>query len=243
MERGASAPLFICIRLGRMRILVAEDDAILADGVTRTLRQSGYAVDWVNNGAEADSALDTDNFDLLILDIGLPKVSGLDVLKRLRARDSRLPVLILTALDGVHDRVRGLDAGADDYLAKPFDLSELEARVRALVRRGMAGGPTLLRHGPLTYDQVGRVARLGGEALDLSAREISLLEIFLQRAGRLVSKDQLVSHLCEWGEEVSANAIEVYVHRLRKKLEPGGVRIVTVRGLGYSLEKPDPRQN
>ncbi len=243
MERGASAPLFICIRLSRMRILVAEDDAILADGVTRTLRQSGYAVDWVNNGAEADSALDTDNFDLLILDIGLPKVSGLDVLKRLRARDSRLPVLILTALDGVHDRVRGLDAGADDYLAKPFDLSELEARVRALVRRGMAGGPTLLRHGPLTYDQVGRVARLGGEALDLSAREISLLEIFLQRAGRLVSKDQLVSHLCEWGEEVSANAIEVYVHRLRKKLEPGGVRIVTVRGLGYSLEKPDPRQN
>ena len=226
-----------------MRVLVAEDDAILADGVTRTLRQSGYAVDWVNNGAEADSALDTDNFDLLILDIGLPKVSGLDVLKRLRARDSRLPVLILTALDGVHDRVRGLDAGADDYLAKPFDLSELEARVRALVRRGMAGGPTLLRHGPLTYDQVGRVARLGGEALDLSAREISLLEIFLQRAGRLVSKDQLVSHLCEWGEEVSANAIEVYVHRLRKKLEPGGVRIVTVRGLGYSLEKPDPRHN
>jgi two-component system OmpR family response regulator len=222
-----------------MRILVAEDDAILADGVTRTLRQSGYAVDWVKNGTEADSALDTDDFDLLILDIGLPKKSGLDVLKRLRARDSRLPVLILTALDGVNDRVRGLDAGADDYLAKPFELAELEARVRALTRRGMAGSPTLLRHGPLTYDQVGRVARLNGEALELSAREISLLEIFLQRAGRLVSKDQLVSHLCEWGEEVSPNAIEVYVHRLRKKLEPGGVRIVTVRGLGYSLEKPD----
>jgi two-component system OmpR family response regulator len=220
-----------------MRILVAEDDAILADGVTRTLRQSGYAVDWVQNGVEADSALDTDDFDLLILDIGLPKKSGLDVLKRLRGRDSRLPVLILTALDGVNDRVRGLDAGADDYLAKPFDLSELEARVRALVRRGMAGSPTLLRHGALTYDQVGRVARLSGEALELSAREVSLLEIFLQRAGRLVSKDQLVSHLCEWGEEVSPNAIEVYVHRLRKKLEPGGVRIVTVRGLGYSLEK------
>jgi two-component system OmpR family response regulator len=221
-----------------MRILVAEDDAILADGVTRTLRQSGYAVDWVKNGLEADSALDTDDFDLLILDIGLPKKSGLEVLKRLRLRDSRLPVLILTALDGVNDRVRGLDAGADDYLAKPFDLSELEARVRALVRRGMAGSPTLLRHGALTYDQVGRVARLNGEALELSAREVSLLEIFLQRAGRLVSKDQLVSHLCEWGEEVSPNAIEVYVHRLRKKLEPGGVRVVTVRGLGYSLEKP-----
>jgi two-component system OmpR family response regulator len=224
-----------------MRILVAEDDAILADGVTRTLRQSGYAVDWVQNGAEADSALDTDDFDLLILDIGLPKKSGLDVLKRLRQRDSRLPVLILTALDGVNDRVRGLDAGADDYLAKPFELAELEARVRALTRRGMAGSPTLLRHGPLSYDQVGRTARVHGEQIELSAREVSLLEIFLQRAGRLVSKDQLVSHLCEWGEEVSPNAIEVYVHRLRKKLEPGGVRIVTVRGLGYSLEKPEPR--
>jgi two-component system, OmpR family, response regulator len=220
-----------------MRVLVAEDDAILADGVTRALRQSGYAVDWVKNGAEADSALETDDFDLLILDIGLPKKSGLEVLRRLRLRDSRLPVLILTALDGVNDRVRGLDAGADDYLAKPFDLSELEARVRALVRRGIGGGPTLLRHGALTYDQVGRIAHVNGDVLELSAREVSLLEIFLQRAGRMVSKDQLVSHLCEWGEEVSANAIEVYVHRLRKKLEPGGVRIVTVRGLGYSLEK------
>jgi two-component system OmpR family response regulator len=223
-----------------MRILVAEDDAILADGVLRSLRQAGYAVDWVKNGLEADAALDADEFDLLIVDIGLPKKSGLEVLKRLRARDSRLPVLILTALDGVNDRVRGLDAGADDYLAKPFELAELEARVRALTRRGMAGGPTLLRHGALSYDQVGRTARVHGEALELSAREVSLLEIFLQRAGRLVSKDQLVSHLCEWGEEVSANAIEVYVHRLRKKLEAGGVRIVTVRGLGYSLEKPAP---
>ena len=223
-----------------MRILVAEDDAILADGVTHTLRQSGYAVDWVKNGLEADSALEGDEFDLLILDIGLPRKSGLEVLKRLRGRDSRLPVLILTALDGVSDRVRGLDAGADDYLAKPFDLAELEARVRALTRRGMAGGPTLLRHGALSYDQVGRMARINGEALELSAREVSLLEIFLQRAGRLVSKDQLVSHMCEWGEEVSPNAIEVYVHRLRRKLEPGGVRIVTVRGLGYSLEKPAP---
>ena len=223
-----------------MRILVAEDDAILADGVARSLRQAGYAVDWVKNGVEADSALDADEHDLLILDIGLPRKSGLDVLKRLRGRNSHLPVLILTALDGVNDRVRGLDAGADDYLAKPFELAELEARVRALTRRGMAGAPTLLRHGALSYDQVGRVARVNGEALELSAREVSLLEVFLQRAGRLVSKDQLVSHLCEWGEEVSANAIEVYVHRLRKKLEAGGVRIVTVRGLGYSLEKPAP---
>jgi two-component system OmpR family response regulator len=224
-----------------MRILVAEDDALLADGLLRSLRQSGYAVDWVKSGTEADSALDANEFDLLILDIGLPKKSGLEVLKRLRARDSHTPVLILTALDGVNDRVRGLDAGADDYLAKPFELAELEARVRALTRRGMAGSPTLIKHGALSYDQVGRTARLNGDAIELSAREVSLLEIFLQRAGRLVSKDQLVSHLCEWGDEVSANAIEVYVHRLRRKLEPGGVRIVTVRGLGYSLEKPDAR--
>ena len=225
-----------------MRILVAEDDAVLAEGVMQTLRQSGYAVDRVQNGAEAESALAANQFDLLILDLGLPKRSGLEVLKRLRAGDSRLPVLILTALDGVSDRVRGLDAGADDYLAKPFDLAELEARVRALTRRGMAGCPTLLHHGALVYDQIGRSACLNGRALELSARELSLLEVFLQRAGRLVSKHQLVSHLCEWGEEVSPNAIEVYVHRLRKKLEPGGVRIATVRGLGYSLEKPAGRE-
>ena len=222
-----------------MRILVAEDDAVLAEGVMQSLRQSGYAVDWVKTGVEAEAALAaSDEFDLLILDLNLPRKSGLEVLKRLRASDSRLPVLILTALDGVGDRVRGLDAGADDYLAKPFDLAELEARVRALTRRGMAGSPTLVQHGALRYDQIGRTAILNGAPLDLSARELSLLEVFLQRAGRLVSKDQLVSHLCEWGEEVSPNAIEVYVHRLRKKLEPGGVRIVTVRGIGYSLEKP-----
>ena len=222
-----------------MRILVAEDDAILADGVAISLRQSGYAVDWVKNGLEADSALEADSFDLLILDLGLPRKSGLDVLKSLRQRDSRVPVLILTARDGVEDRVRGLDAGADDYLAKPFDLAELEARVRALMRRGLAGSSTVMRHGSLSYDQVGRVAQLNGQPLELSAREVGLLEIFLQRAGRMVSKEQLVSHLCEWGDEVSPNAIEVYIHRLRKKLEPGAIRIVTVRGLGYSLEKPE----
>ena len=153
-----------------MRILVAEDDATLAEGVMRSLRQSGFAVDWVKNGTEAESALETEQFDLLILDLGLPKKSGLEVLKHLRARDSRVPVLILTGLDAVADRVRGLDAGADDYLAKPFDLAELEARVRALTRRGMAGAPTLLRHWPLSYDQVGRVARLNGEPLKFSAR-------------------------------------------------------------------------
>ena len=222
-----------------MRVLLAEDDPNLAEGLLRSLRQSGYAVDCATNGDEADAALEANEFDLLILDIGLPKKSGLEVLKRLRSRGSKVPVLILTARDSLNDRVTGLDVGADDYLAKPFELAELAARVRALARRGMAGGLALISHGALTYDQIGHVARLNDKPLDLSAREAGLLEIFLQRAGRLVSKDQLVNHLCEWGEEVSGNAIEVYVHRLRKKLEPGGVRIVTVRGLGYSLEKTE----
>ncbi len=221
-----------------MRILIAEDDAILADGLRHTLRQSGHAVDWVKNGGEADAALGTQEFDLLILDISLPKLSGFEVLKRLRARNSRLPVLLLTALGSVNDRVRGLDAGADDYLAKPFQLAELEARARALTRRGMSGVPTLIKHGRLSFDQVGRVAELDGERLELSARELGLLELLLQRPGQLVHKNQLVDHLCEWGEEVSTNAIEVYVHRLRKKLMPGGVKISTVRGVGYCLETP-----
>lgn len=220
-----------------MHILLAEDDPSVAEAVVRALRKSGYAVDQVRDGLAADAALEANEFDLLILDIGLPKKSGLDVLKRLRSRKSAIPVLILTALDSAADLVAGLDAGADDYLAKPFELAVLEARVRALMRRGMAGGPPVISHGPLTYDQTGHVARLNGEPIELSARELGLLEILLSRAGRLVSKDQLVNHLCEWGEEVSGNAIEVYVHRLRRKLEPDGVRIATVRGLGYRLEK------
>ena len=220
-----------------MRILIAEDDAIIADGLSRSLRQAGYAVDWARDGVDAESALLTTTYDLLILDLGLPRLSGLEVLKRLRSRDNRLPVLILTALDGTGDRVRGLDLGADDYMAKPFELAELEARVRALTRRSAGTAPTI-QCGPLSYDQVGRVATLSGQSLDLSAREVGLLEILLTRMGRLVSKDQLVDQLCGWGEEVSHNAIEVYVHRLRKKLEAGGVRITTVRGLGYCLERP-----
>jgi two-component system OmpR family response regulator len=220
-----------------VRILIAEDDAVLADGLTRSLRQSGYSVDCVKDGAAADAALATAQFDLLILDIGLPRVSGFELLRRLRGRGATLPVLILTALDGVDDRVRGLDLGADDYLAKPFALQELEARVRALTRRGQAANARLLRHGDLAYDQVGKTAEVAGRTLDLSARELALLEIFMQRPGRMVNKEQIVDLLCQWGEEVSTNAVEVYIHRLRKKLEPGGVKIATVRGLGYCLEK------
>jgi two-component system OmpR family response regulator len=220
-----------------MRILVAEDDQVLTDGLLRSLRAAGYAVDSVASGSEADAALAAHTFDLIILDLGLPKLHGFEVLKRLRSRGSSVPVLILTAADAVEQRVKGLDLGADDYMAKPFALQELEARVRALTRRGLGTASNLLKHGPLTYDATGRVAYFNDQLLDLSARELGLLEVLLQRAGRLVSKDQLVERLCEWGEEVSNNAIEVYIHRLRKKIEQGPVRIATVRGLGYCLEK------
>ncbi len=221
-----------------MRILIAEDDQVLADAILRSLRGSGAVADHVDNGSEADAALLTNHeFDLLILDLGLPRMHGLEVLKRLRARGSALPVLVLTAADSVEERVRGLDLGADDYMAKPFSLQELEARVRALTRRGLGTTTNLLRHGPLTYDPVGRTASIDGTAIELSGRELGLLEVLLQRVGRMVSKDQLVEHLCEWGEEVSNNAIEVYVHRLRKKIEQGPIRIATVRGLGYCLQK------
>jgi len=202
-----------------MKILLAEDDSLLSEGLSQSLRQAGYAVDCMFKGSDADTALTTMNYDILILDLGLPKMSGLEVLRRLRARGNNMPVLILTAADSVEQRVQGLDAGADDYMAKPFDLKELEARVRALARRGTGGGASIWKHGPLTFDQVGRIAYINDDMLDLSAREVGLLEVLLQRVGRLVSKEQFVDHLCEWGEEVSNNAIEVYIHRLRKKLK------------------------
>jgi len=218
-----------------MRILIAEDDQVLADGLLRSLRASGAAVDHVASGTEADAALMTNNeFDLLILDLGLPKMHGLEVLRKLRARGSSMPVLILTAADAIEERVKGLDLGADDYMAKPFALSELEARVRALTRRGMGATSSTIKHGPLVYDQAGRVATIDGKMVELSARELGLLEVLLQRAGRLVSKDQLVERLCEWGEEVSNNAIEVYIHRLRKKIEKGPIRMPRC-GAGISV--------
>jgi two-component system OmpR family response regulator len=221
----------------RMRLLIAEDDQVLADGLLRSLRSAGYAVDQVGDGEAADAALQAHEFDLLILDLGLPRLHGHEVLRRLRERGSTAPVLILTAADSVEQRVRGLDLGADDYMAKPFALQELEARVRALTRRGLGVASNLIRHGALSFDTTGRVAYLNEQMVDLSAREVGLLEVLLQRAGRLVSKEQLVERLCEWGDEVSNNAIEVYVHRLRKKIEQDGIRIATVRGLGYCLER------
>ncbi|HSB48749.1 MAG TPA: response regulator [Burkholderiales bacterium] len=221
-----------------MRILIVEDDPVLSDGLIRSLRSSDYAVDFATDGAAADHILSAGSFDLVILDLGLPRLEGYEVLRRLRRRGSKTPVLILTALDSLEDRVKGLDQGADDYLTKPFDLPELEARVRALIRRGQSGGGSLLSHGALTLDTAGRRASLAGEPLELSAREIGVLEVLMLRSGRVVNKDQLAEELYGWDEEVSANAIEVYVHRLRRKLESAGVTIRTIRGLGYLLEKP-----
>ncbi len=220
-----------------MRLLLAEDDMVLRDGLTRTLQQAGYAVDSAKNGIDADHALAFQNYDLLILDLGLPKMDGLEVLRRLRSHNQTLPVLILTARDAVDDRVAGLDLGADDYLTKPFDLAELEARVRALVRRGQGAHSNLLNHGRILINIAGRRVYLDDIPLDLSARELGVLEILMLKAGQVVGKEQLAEKLCSWDEEIGPNAIEVYVHRLRKKLEPAGIQIRTIRGLGYLLEK------
>ena len=220
-----------------MRILIAEDDPVLADGLTRALRQSDFAVDCASDGAQADHMLASQHYDLLILDLGLPKLNGFEVLQRLRRRGATVPALVLTARDAVADRVKGLDLGADDYLTKPFELPELEARVRALIRRGQSGGSSLLTHGQLTLDTSGRRAMLAGTPLELSARELGVLEILMLRSGRVVNKDQLADQIYGWNEEVGGNAIEVVVHRLRKKLESSGVTIRTIRGLGYLLEK------
>lgn len=223
-----------------VRILLAEDDKLLADALGRALVQSAYAVDTVGSGDEADNALAHQVYDLVILDIGLPGLSGLEVLMRLRGRRSRVPVLLLTAMDTLADRVRGLDAGADDYLTKPFDLPELEARVRALLRRG-ADADSALTHGRLRLDTAARRVYHDGQPVEFSAREFAVLELLLMREGRVVSKEHMVNHLYGWGDEVGANAIEVYVHRIRKKLEPLGCEIRTVRGMGYLMEAANDR--
>ena len=220
-----------------MRIFVAEDDPVLADGLQQSLRLAGYAVDLVRTGSEADTALLHSVYDLAILDIGLPRLDGFEVLRRLRGRGSAVPVLILTARDSVHDRVKGLDLGADDYLTKPFALQELEARVRALLRRGSGSPTSSITYGQLSYDLTTRRITANSDPIDLSARELAVMESLLLSLGKVVSKEQLVEKLCDWGEQVGFNAIEVYVHRLRKKLEPLNVEIKTIRGLGYLLER------
>lgn len=220
-----------------MRILLVEDHPPLAESVAQALKNAGLNVDLLNDGVAADLALQSESYALTILDVGLPRMDGFEVLARLRERGDRLPVLMLTARGEVKDRVQGLNLGADDYLAKPFELTELEARVKALLRRSVLGGDRQQRCGPLIYDLNTSRFTLAEEALSLTSREHAVLAALIARPGRVMSKEQLASQVFGLDEEASPEAIEIYVHRLRKKLEAGAVRIVTFRGLGYLLEE------
>lgn len=216
-----------------MRILLVEDDTLLGDALQAGLRQAGFAVDWMRDGAAADAALRVESFTAVVLDLGLPKLAGFAVLRELRAREDRTPVLILTARDAVDDRVRGLDAGADDYVVKPVAIAELAARLRALVRRsqGAAGGVLRLRE--LEIDPAARTVRYAGRPVELQPREFAVLLELVLNAGRVLTRAQLESRLYEWGEALESNAIEVHVHHLRRKLDPALIR--TVRGVGYMV--------
>ncbi len=219
-----------------LRLLLVEDDAPLADGLANSLRQSGYSVDWSANGRAADAALMTREYDLVILDLSLPGLDGFEVLRRLRAQNKPLPVLILSARDASAERVRGLDSGADDYLTKPFDLEELEARVRALIRRSQGIASAVVGCAGLSLDTKARRVLNKGEAVELTGREYALLELLVLRAGHVVSKQQIAESLCEWGDEISTGAIEIHIHRVRKKIDGAGVALRTLRGFGYMLE-------
>lgn len=216
-----------------MRILLVEDDALLGDGLQHGLAQSGFTVDWVRDGVAAGEALAGEPYAAVVLDLGLPRRSGLEVLERLRAAGNRVPVLILTARDAVEDRIGGLDAGADDYAVKPFDLHELAARLRALIRRAHGRSAPLIRVGALAIDPAARAVRYDGAAVDLSAREFALLEALALNAGRVLTRERLEQALYGWGAELESNAIEVHIHHLRRKLAPQVVR--TVRGVGYTM--------
>jgi two-component system, OmpR family, response regulator len=222
-----------------MRILIVEDDTMLADTIARALRHSAHTVQVARTGTAADRTLATNEFDLVVLDLNLPEIDGFELLKRLRARRNAVPVLVLTARDEVEDRVRGLDLGADDYLAKPFELSELEARVRALIRRAHQKSGAELVHGPLRLDIAGRRLYFKDAPIELSQRELAVAEVLLMRAGRVVAKQAIADQLYGWDEGANPNAVEVFVYRLRRKLEPSGVDIRTIRGMGYLIEKPD----
>ncbi|MCW5591959.1 MAG: response regulator transcription factor [Burkholderiales bacterium] len=224
-----------------MRILIVEDDAMLAEAVAAAMRQSAHVVSHAASGDEADLALCTREFDLVLLDLGLPRMDGFEVLRRLRQRRSKVLVIILTARDSPGDRVKGLDLGADDYLVKPFQLAELEARVRALIRRAHAIASSEIVHGPLRLDMAGRRLYFDGRPVELSARELAVVELLLLREGRVVTKQQIVDHLYGWEDVSTSNAVEVFVYRLRRKLDATGVDIKTVRGLGYLIEKAGDR--
>jgi DNA-binding response OmpR family regulator len=218
-----------------MRLLLVEDDAMIGASLQKGLRREGFAVDWVQDGLAGEAALDAEPFDLALLDLGLPRKQGLDVLRSIRSRGKLIPVLILTARDAVSDRVKGLNAGADDYLVKPFDFDELVARIHALLRRQAGRAAPVLTYGALTIDLAAREATFKGQALLLSAREFALLQAFLDRPGALLSVAQLQEKMYGWDDEVGSNTVEVYIHALRKKL--GAEFIKNVRGVGYRVPK------
>jgi len=218
-----------------MRILLIEDDPILGDGLATGLRQSGFAVDWLKDGESAVAALQSEKFDLAVLDLGLPRLSGMEVLKRLRGRGDAMPVLVLTARDAIGDRIAGLDGGADDYLIKPVDLEELAARIRALLRRSAGRADAMLRHGSIALDPAGRRVELDGKPVELSGREFAVLHALLTNAGRVMSRSQLEQSIYGWNEEPDSNALEVHIHHLRRKF--GAELIKTLRGVGYTIPK------
>jgi DNA-binding response OmpR family regulator len=215
--------------------LLVEDDELLGSAVQAGLEQSGYTVDWLRDGGQAATALQDEEPDILVLDLGLPGKEGLTVLKELRARDSSLPVLILTARDTVEDRIAGLDVGADDYLVKPFDLGELSARLRAISRRRSGRASPLIQYGDMVFDPAARTVSVDGAEVNLSAKAMAILEALLERPGMPLSRERLEQIVYGWGEGVESNAVEVHIHHLRKKL--GKDRIRTIRGLGYMMPK------
>jgi two-component system, OmpR family, response regulator QseB len=221
-----------------MRLLLVEDDPMIGESVHLGLSQDGYAVDWVRDGQTAEAALEAEPYDLLLLDLGLPRKDGLQVLRGLRERQQKLPVLILTARDAVADRVAGLDAGADDYLVKPFDLDELAARIRALLRRQAGRAEPLLQHGGLSLNPARHEILLDGRLLRLSAREQAILLALLERPGLPLSRAQLEQRVYSWKDDVESNAVEVHIHSLRRKL--GAEWILNLRGVGYLVPKTPP---
>lgn len=224
-----------------MRLLLVEDDEILTNGLTEALRQVGYEVEHMASGLDADQALTYQDYDVVILDLNLPGLDGLEILQRLRNRQSHTPVLILSARDSLEDRINGLDIGADDYLAKPFKLPELEARLRALIRRGHFGNQLEMSIGALRFNTSERRLYANGQPVALSARETHVLELLMRHSGKVVSKQRFIEHLCGWHEDITINAIEVYISRLRRKLEIYNTRFRSIRGIGYLIETcPEP---
>lgn len=217
-----------------MRLLLVEDDPLLGDGLQAGLRLNGYTVDWLQDASAAEAALGSENYELMVLDLGLPDRSGLSVLKNLRQRGNQLPVLILTARDSVEDRVLGLDSGADDYLLKPCDLGELTARLRALLRRHSGRAENTIQHGEITLNPAAHAVSIAGKAIDLAPREYAVLQLLLENSGRVMSRSRLEESLYSWDGEVESNAIEVYIHHLRKKF--GSDLIRTIRGVGYIID-------